>query len=181
MTSDSRADIIHAVLHLVAEKGISGVSMRNVATEAGVSLGRVQHHFRTKEELLEETCRALVSGAEQAYQARSATAREQLEYAISHVIPRDSSACCGAAIWSAFVAYALVQPRIGAIITEAKRGQEAEVTRLMAQAGLEDAEARARSLIALADGLVQRVLTGDLSAEQAQSVVDSWTAPALST
>lgn len=176
MTFDSRTEIIYAVLQTIAEEGISGLSMRNVAAEAGVSLGRVQHHFRSKDELLVETCRALVAAAEHRYNEQAGTACEQLEYAIGHVIPRDDNARRGAAIWSAFVAYGLVEPTISAIITDAKRGQEAEVARLMAQAGFSDAGTRARALIALADGLVQRVLTGDLSATQAQIVVDSYIA-----
>ncbi|MBK1785560.1 TetR/AcrR family transcriptional regulator [Prauserella cavernicola] len=47
-----RADLAGAVLRLAARSGLEAVSLREVAAEAGVSMGRVQHYFRTKEEML---------------------------------------------------------------------------------------------------------------------------------
>ncbi|RBM10643.1 TetR family transcriptional regulator [Prauserella sp. PE36] len=47
-----RAGIAAAVLRLAARSGLEAVSLREVAAEAGVSMGRVQHYFRTKEEML---------------------------------------------------------------------------------------------------------------------------------
>ncbi|MFF5988879.1 TetR/AcrR family transcriptional regulator [Prauserella flavalba] len=47
-----RAEIAAAVLRLAARSGLEAVSLREVAAEAGVSMGRVQHYFRTKEEML---------------------------------------------------------------------------------------------------------------------------------
>ncbi|MEQ3551644.1 TetR family transcriptional regulator [Pseudonocardia nematodicida] len=47
-----RAEIADAVLALVARAGTEGVSLRSVAAEAGVSMGRVQHYFTGKDELL---------------------------------------------------------------------------------------------------------------------------------
>ncbi|MGL5817052.1 MAG: TetR/AcrR family transcriptional regulator, partial [Phycicoccus sp.] len=46
------ARIVDAVIDLVAERGMEGVSVRAVAGRAGVSIGAVQHHFPTKEAML---------------------------------------------------------------------------------------------------------------------------------
>jgi AcrR family transcriptional regulator len=41
-----------AVTRLVARSGLEAVSLRSVAAEAGVSMGRVQHYFASKDDLL---------------------------------------------------------------------------------------------------------------------------------
>src|SRR5579875_1075406 len=50
----TRSRIREAALRLMAERGLAGTSIRDVAREAGVSPGLVQHHFRTKEGLKRE-------------------------------------------------------------------------------------------------------------------------------
>ena len=48
----SREDIAAALIRVVAEQGLDAVSIRTVAREAGVSIGSVQYHFATKDDLL---------------------------------------------------------------------------------------------------------------------------------
>ncbi|WP_018178626.1 TetR/AcrR family transcriptional regulator [Jongsikchunia kroppenstedtii] len=47
----TKARIRNAALELFAAEGVSAVSMRAVAARAGVAVGLVQHHFKTKEGL----------------------------------------------------------------------------------------------------------------------------------
>ena len=47
-----RQEIADAVLRLAASQGLDAVTLRHVAAEAGVSMGRVQHYFATKDEML---------------------------------------------------------------------------------------------------------------------------------
>ncbi len=47
----ARARIRDAAVSLFAERGIKGTSVREIAAEAGVSLGLVRHHFGSKEDL----------------------------------------------------------------------------------------------------------------------------------
>ncbi|WHT15734.1 TetR/AcrR family transcriptional regulator [Crossiella sp. CA-258035] len=47
-----RAEIAEALLRIAGTRGLHAASMREVATEAGVSLRLVQYYFHTKEELL---------------------------------------------------------------------------------------------------------------------------------
>src|SRR3712207_773273 len=49
-----KAAIAAATARLIASSGLEAVSLRSVAAEAGVSMGRVQHYFATKDELLLE-------------------------------------------------------------------------------------------------------------------------------
>ena len=49
---DRQARILQAAIDLLAREGISGVSMRAVAREAGVALGLVNYHFEDKTSLI---------------------------------------------------------------------------------------------------------------------------------
>ncbi|GAA1699981.1 TetR family transcriptional regulator [Kribbella sp. NPDC056951] len=53
----ARARIRDAAIKLFTERGIEGASIRDIATEAGVSSGLVRHHFGSKE-ALREACDA---------------------------------------------------------------------------------------------------------------------------
>ena len=48
-----RHEIAHAVWRIVVRDGVSAVSIRDVAAEAGLAVGSVRHVFATKAELLE--------------------------------------------------------------------------------------------------------------------------------
>lgn len=48
-----RSRILEAVVDVIADEGIDRASVRAVAQRAGVSIGAVQHHFRTKAQMLE--------------------------------------------------------------------------------------------------------------------------------
>src|SRR5262245_64276008 len=54
---DRQALILEAVLSLLARDGISGVSMRAVAREAGVALGLVHYYFEDKTSLIAASLR----------------------------------------------------------------------------------------------------------------------------
>lgn len=54
---DRQGRILEAAIDLLAREGISGVSMRAVAREAGVSLGLVNYHFSDKTNLLKAALR----------------------------------------------------------------------------------------------------------------------------
>src|SRR5258708_23313779 len=54
------ADICRATLHLVKEKGLSGITMGQIAKEAGLATGTVYIYFTSKDELINSlftTCR----------------------------------------------------------------------------------------------------------------------------
>ena len=50
--ADRQGRILEAVIYLLARDGISGVSMRAVAREAGVALGLVNYYFEDKTSLI---------------------------------------------------------------------------------------------------------------------------------
>jgi AcrR family transcriptional regulator len=50
-TAATRKAVLEATLELLVERGYGGTSTRLAAERAGVSLGALQHHFRTKADL----------------------------------------------------------------------------------------------------------------------------------
>lgn len=50
--AERRVKIAEALQRLTATRGLEGVSLRHVAAEAGMSMGQVQHYFKTKDEML---------------------------------------------------------------------------------------------------------------------------------
>ena len=49
---ERRRLIADALMRVAAEQGLESVSLRHVATQAGVSAGMVQHYFRTRDEMM---------------------------------------------------------------------------------------------------------------------------------
>lgn len=56
-----RQQLIDATFHCICRYGTEDMSVRVIAHEAGLSLGMVRHHFRSKDELLAATLRYLSS------------------------------------------------------------------------------------------------------------------------
>ena len=56
---ERRAEIAEALWRIVLREGASGVSVREVAAEANISVGSLRHVFADKEELLEFSMRLI--------------------------------------------------------------------------------------------------------------------------
>ncbi|MFI8459217.1 TetR/AcrR family transcriptional regulator [Kitasatospora sp. NPDC085464] len=191
-----RRQIADAVCLLMDEHGLEGVTLRDVATRAEVSMGAVQRCFRTKEEMLrfalvrigervtERVRRRLAAGPAQ-------SAASELGLVAREVALLREEHRAEARIWLAFVAGAAVNPALAATLRSSYAALEELVVRLLAEAsgdgdgdgdrggaGLgESAEGRpadrteARTLLALADGLTAHVLVGHRTAEEAEEVL----------
>jgi len=53
---DLKNALVEAAVRLIEQKGVSGMSLRGVAREAGVSQAAPYHHFKDKEALVAEVC-----------------------------------------------------------------------------------------------------------------------------
>ncbi|CCH35067.1 TetR family transcriptional regulator [Actinosynnema sp. NPDC047251] len=59
--AETRQRIIAAVLRIIGDDGVAGVTNRRIAQQAGVSLGSVTYHFATQQDLLRESLLHFVS------------------------------------------------------------------------------------------------------------------------
>ena len=178
---ERRREIAYAVWHLIAAGGIEAVTQRAVAAEAGISVGRIQHYFSSKEEMVRHGCRALIDAADDAYRERASDADtvEAVRELVTHAIPRTDASRIGTTVWYAYVAKSVDDPGIAAILREAKRGEQEEAERLLrkvqqtGQIGQDlDVGAAARRLLSTADGLAMRVLIGQLGASEAMGALE---------
>ncbi|MEU6700501.1 helix-turn-helix domain-containing protein [Pseudonocardia sp. NPDC046786] len=171
-SEDRRAAIIHAVWQVIAERGMAAVSMRTVAAAAGVSVGRIQYWFASKDELVRAGLAAMLTGAAEQHADATAGAddREQLWQLVGHPIPRTAAERAGVSVFHQYAAAAISHPALAAMLADAKDGQERAAARLVTAIApaLDDPLAAARALIATADGLTVRVLIGGLSADDAE-------------
>ncbi len=177
-----RRDIAHAVWATVSEHGIEGTTMRRVAAAGAMSVGRIQHYFPSREEMLRFSCRAMAdlaaaatSGPGEADSPAPSPGPEtdpldQVRTLLSHSFDQSTPYRLGARVWAAFVAHTVVDPHVADIVVQAQTGLENEVARLLGRVGRDPGHAR--RLVALADGLAQRTLTGALTTEEAVRELD---------
>ncbi len=71
-TSDRRAQIIDALIAVMATQGYDGASIGDIARHAGLAPGLVHYHFSSKLEILVEAVRTIAARHEAALDARSA-------------------------------------------------------------------------------------------------------------
>lgn len=112
--------ILDGVLELVATRGPDATTVRNVAAAAGVSVGAVQHHFGTKEELLIAAMEAVTERFLIRLRERIeviSTGRGRLRAFLTAIAALEDTdeARTDAVVWTVFAARATVDPAIRAI------------------------------------------------------------------
>jgi AcrR family transcriptional regulator len=157
-----RAELAEAVWTVIRRDGLQRASVRNVAREAGLSMGSLRHYFATQSELL---CFAMQLVGDRA-RARvralqpAADSRATAERLLQELVPLDDERRAESEVWLAFTGQALVDPGQRAIhqrIHDELNGACATALTLLADAGLTppdlDIPLEASRLHALLDGL----------------------------
>lgn len=176
-----RRHIAEAVWVIAATRGLEAASLRDVAAQAEVSMGMVQHYFGSKEQMLLYACRHLVERAEEGQRELEASSpepgspRSVIRSIALQSLPLDEPQRLGASVWYAFLARSVVDGELAAVIRGAWAGTHAAVAhQLRAALGDDvDADEAADELVALIDGLVSHVLVGDYSNDRAVAAVDA--------
>ena len=182
---ERRAEIVDALLRFIDEHGLDGVSVRDVATAAGVSVGRVQHYFPTKDKLLQAAFQRVNElGGERVRQHIAETGdsspRAVLRAVARALLPIDDQHRQAIQIGVTFTARALVE---AAFAAQLRTGYE-ELHQLFAlllsrvrDAGDTapdlDPEYEAAVLMGLLEGLSGQTLVGHHTVDAALSVVDT--------
>jgi AcrR family transcriptional regulator len=157
-----RSQLAEAVWTVIRRDGLERASVRNVAREAGLSMGSLRHYFATQSELL---CFAMQLVGDRARAriralAPAADARRLAEQLLHELVPLDDERRAEAEVWLAFTGRALVDPQQRAIhqgIHDQLNGACTTAVNLLVDAGLAaeglDVALEARRLHALLDGL----------------------------
>ncbi|MFI9408062.1 TetR/AcrR family transcriptional regulator [Nocardia sp. NPDC052316] len=175
---ERRQSILEAVFTIVDTEGVERMSIRNVAQQAGVSIGRVQHYFPTKEDLFAAAFAGIaeVSGKRVQEQAAAAGTDDPvavLRAILAETIPRTAADRRLFRIMQAFETHALPRPGLAVQVTQGYGGLIDLIALLLgrtAATGLDVAEA-ALELLALSTGLAGLTLTDNITPEQAQHIV----------
>lgn len=187
--------IAEAVCRLADERGLEGVTLRDVAARAQVSMGAVQRCFRTKEEMLVFTLGHIGGQVGERVRARlvrspAQSARTALGHAATEVSLLGEEHHAEARVWLAFLAQAAVDESLAQTLRANYAALQGVFVRLAAEAAgtAEDTEdtgavedtggaapfdplVETRTLLALTDGLTAHVLIGHLAPQEAQEVV----------
>jgi AcrR family transcriptional regulator len=160
--------LIAAVLAIAATRGIDQATMREVAKEAGVSVGSVQYYCRTKDEMLLIAFQYVVDrimDRGQAVPHTGSVGAAIRAYAVEF-LPLDDARAAEQRVYLAFAARAAVTPALARIqhtLTARLRSDCADAFRLAQERGEGhgefEAEAAARATVAIIDGLVLHLLT----------------------
>ena len=182
---ERRRQIAEAVWGIAALRGLEAVSLREVAAEAGVSMGMVQHYFGTKDRMILFACEYMVEFAERGAReliARSPdpdAPRQILRSVFVQTLPLEEDRRAGTGVWLAFLTRAVVDPVLAASVRRAWAGTHDFVAGQIRSAQRSgevpsgvDPEREAVALVSLADGLVSHLMVGHYSGEEALAAVD---------
>lgn len=199
--ADRRRRIADAVCELADERGLEGVTLRDVAARAEVSMGAVQRCFRTKEEMLVFALGHIGERIGARVRARlvrspAQSAGTALGHAATEVALLREEHRAEARVWLAFVAQAAVSEVLARTVQANYTALTESFARLIeeacadtggAEAGADtgrtaplDPRREARALLALADGLTTHVLIGHLTPREARDVLHTHLARLLS-
>jgi TetR/AcrR family transcriptional repressor of bet genes len=126
---ERRLEITAALWRIASTRGLDGVSLRDVAAEAGISLGRLQHYFHSKDEMLVFALRQVNQLADQRIRERIEKAatnlaeepspRFVLRECLAGMLPLDEHSRIGQLVAAAYFARAVHDERLR---TEAQDG-----------------------------------------------------------
>lgn len=180
----SAESIVSALIAVVVQHGLDAVSIRSVAREAGVSIGTVQYHFATKDELLLAAYRHAID--EVTARARTIAERDTLPLAyvrslLLELLPLDERRQAEVHVALAFTARSVHSPRLAdlygvgyrALVDAVAYALRRAVACGQADAGIDPVRA-ATQAVALADGLAWHLLCAPtlLTADDAVAALD---------
>lgn len=163
-----RVQLAEAAWRIIRNKGIDEVSVRNVAEEAGMSLGSLRHYFATHSELLAFSMRLVSDRVESRLRSKdwSGGPRQVMEAIIAELVPLDNDRLAECQVWFAFAGKAIADPSLGSMLREVHDSLHALFRRLtddLIRLGLTkpgiDAELEAKRMHAMVDGLVVHGVT----------------------
>ncbi|MBB4183888.1 TetR family transcriptional regulator C-terminal domain-containing protein [Sinorhizobium terangae] len=168
---ERRQELIEATLDCIAEFGLKGATVRQIAIRAGVTAGLVRHYFESKDQMVAEAYRAVIASlTEKAQNVEGDPATRLREFiAVNFTEPVADSR--SVSLWAAFISQVRVDPILAEIHREGYLAfrntlQELLSEFLAAKGRPASEEACRRYAIAingLVDGLwVEGCLAGDL-------------------
>jgi TetR/AcrR family transcriptional repressor of bet genes len=125
---ERRAEIVQAMMQVMAVCGYDGASIQAIAKQAGLAPGLIHYHFKTKQDILLESVAQLSNVLRDRYQSLSEnaeTAEDRLKAFISARLSKGEGASQQAVVaWVMIGSEAVRQPEVKAAYLEALREQK---------------------------------------------------------
>ena len=163
VASDRREALIEAAIECLKRDGQEGLSVRRIATEAGVSIGLINHHIPGKDTLVAEAYRSfsrrLTASFEAAVDAAGPSPTNRLRAFFNAVFSRPNLDPEVLTAWVVFWGLLRVSPEMRAVYEEEGRGYGDLLGRLLGELARERGHPRPDlrftviGLSALLDGL----------------------------
>lgn len=172
-----RDELAQALWRVVTGKGIGAVSIREVATEAGVSAGSLRHLFPTRDLLVIAAAEQMLRNVARRVMAltRDVPPLEFAENALAQALPLDPERRTEFAVNLALVAEEPAVPALAGVrrhtYDELRRLCRVVVSSLRPGACGEDVEDAARRLHVLVDGLAFHLFQDEHLGEWARSML----------
>lgn len=177
--TERRELLAHAVWGVVRRAGLEGATVREVAREAGVSMGSLRHYFGTQSELLLFAMRLVMERVEQRVQALELPddPRQATTVVLSELLPLDSERRAENEVWLAFTARALVDADLRTLRDEAydllRAGCERWIHLLLPpDTAAREIDLETERLFALLDGLAVHAAMRPARPEQLLAVLN---------
>lgn len=181
---ERRRNIAEAVYRLIGAEGMDAVSLRDVAKEAGVSMGSVQHYFKTKDDMLLFALsymreRILPRLQRKLDGLKNPTIRDKTRAAIMIMLPLDKESTQEATVNIAFFANSFGNKGTQAKLRGGYRTlyESARQNLRTAQASgelrsVDDVDKEAADLFFMVQGIIGPTLIGAMSKHEAVALVD---------
>lgn len=161
-----RRELAEAVWRVIRRDGLEHSSVRNVAREAGLSMGSLRHYFGSQDELLAFALRMVIERIERRIAALEPQPdpRHRAERVLAELLPLDADRRAENEVWLAFTARALVDPQLRVLREQGYEMLRAGCHRLVRdllppQTPVEHVELETDRLHALLDGLAVHAAT----------------------
>jgi AcrR family transcriptional regulator len=173
----SSEQLTDALMRLVVDGGLEAVSVRTVAKEAGVSVGAVQYHFKTKDDLLYAAYERVIDQVALRAQAIQATsALDFVSKLLQELLPLDDRRAAELKVAMAFSARSIYSERLAALYSTGYGALIDAIAGALEQANTAlDARPEAIQAVALTDGLAWHLQCAParLTADQALAALDA--------
>lgn len=179
MTETAAERILAAVQQILVTEGIEEVSIRNVAKAAGVSIGAIQHHYRSKDELL----MAAMDRVSEQFMDRVMAATDPGAApltnltAVCHILGGvDDESRVASVIWLAYASKAVTSETVARAHQESWHLMEDSLTMLLQQVNPGLGSDHAATLMAILDGIaIARVTETDrMTSDRARRLINAF-------
>lgn len=179
---DRRRHIAEAVHRVIHDKGMESVSLREVAAEAGMSMGAVQYYVTTKNQMLLlalEHIAVWIGTRVAAVAARQSTPLDLLRDTVLELLPLDDERSYLNRVGLAFQASSVVDDdqaaamRLGLPLLLSLLAEQIRAAQAAGQLAAHlDADKEASILHAFAQGTVNATLVGHYTPEEVTALLD---------